>query len=68
MWLNDEYSNMGKIKRIVFMFLSRESNCVAFCGLILKTMKLLWIVPNCCLRWQPAGLLVFCGYIDLALE
>lgn len=28
---------MGKIKEILLMLLSKESNCVAFCGLIMKT-------------------------------
>lgn len=29
---------MGKIKGIVLVLLTRESNCVAFCGLIMETM------------------------------
>lgn len=39
MWLNDEDSSVGKTKRIVFVLLSRQSNCVSFCGLIKKTMN-----------------------------
>ena len=39
MGLNDEDSRVGKIKRIVFMLLSREGNCVAFSGLIMKTIN-----------------------------
>lgn len=38
MWLNDEESWVGKMKEIVLVLLNRESNCVAFCGLIMKTM------------------------------
>lgn len=55
---------MGKIKGIECMFLIWESNHVAFCGLIMKTMDFFGLSHTA----APDGSLLGYGCIDPTLE
>lgn len=65
MWPNNEGRSVGKIKAIVFMLLRRENNCVAFCGLTMKTMDFFGLSQTA----APDGSLLGCrSFMDAQIK